>query len=335
MRRSIGWGVIGIGNIVQSTIAPAMVAEASCDLVAATSRDRGRADKFANDFGAEHAYTEYSEMLANPEVEAVFIATPNGLHAAQAIAAASAGKHVLCDKPLAISVADAHAVVDACASAGVALGVNFHYRQLPWVQDVAGIIAEGRIGEVQIVQMEVSSGPRHYDNWRADRDLAGLGSVHNVGVHALDLLRVVLDSEPVEVAAMFDQPAGSRAVEMLGLVLIRFDNGTLVYSNFNETVPYPVNDIRIYGSAGRITGSGFTRSRVDGRLTLLNSEGEKATDYRAPEAHRLGLARFTESVLAGEAPSPSGIDGLRSVQVCDAIGRSVEERRTVTVDYAA
>ena len=330
----LGWGVIGIGSIVQTTIAPAMVAEPQCDLVAATSRDQGRADQFAESFGAKYAYTDYAKMLANPEVEAVFIATPNGLHAEQAIAAARAGKHVLCDKPLAINVDDARNVVSACAAAGIKLGVNFHYRQLPWVQDVTNMIRGGVVGDVRVIQMEVSSGPRHYDNWRADQAMAGLGSVHNVGVHALDLLRVILGSEPVEVTAMFDQPARSGSVEMLGLLLIRFENGTLVYCNFNESLAYPVNDIRIYGSKGRISGAGITRSRVDGDLVVLTEDGETVTRYVAPEAHRMAVAAFTNSILAGESPIPSGEDGLRSAQLCRAIARSVETRRVVEVDYS-
>ncbi len=131
MSRTLGWGVVGIGNIVNGTIAPAMVADPGCQLVAGTSRDRGRAEAFATRFGAARAYTAFEDMLADPEVEAVFIATPNALHADQVVAAADAGKHVLCDKPLAITADDASRAVEACAAAGVALGINFHNRFMP------------------------------------------------------------------------------------------------------------------------------------------------------------------------------------------------------------
>lgn len=331
--QKLGWGVIGIGNIVKSTIAPAMVAEPECDLVAAVSRDQGRADGFSSEFGARFAYTEYQEMLSNPEVGAVFIATPNALHAGQVIAAARAGKHVLCDKPLAIHVPDAAGALEACTDAGIKLGVNFHYRHLPWAHDITAMIGDGVIGEVKVVHLEVGSGTRHYDNWRADPEMAGLGSVHNVGVHGLDLLRVILDSEPVEVMAMFDHAPASGSVEMLALIMLRFDDGTLVYCNLNETIGDPQNDIAIYGSAGRIVGTAFTRSRSDGELAVLTEDGETVTDYPAPEAHRLSVAAFTRAVLSGSQPNASGLDGLRSAQVCEAIGRSAEERRLVKVEY--
>jgi 1,5-anhydro-D-fructose reductase (1,5-anhydro-D-mannitol-forming) len=329
--QQLGWGVIGIGNIVNSTIAPAMVAEPACDLVAAVSRDRGRADDFAERFGARHAYTDYEEMLGNPEVDAVFIATPNLFHAEQVVLAAAAGKHVLCDKPLAMTVPDAIRAIEACDRAGVSLGVNFHNRHLPWVHDVARIVQEGVIGEIEAVHLQVGSGPRHYDNWRADPEIAGLGSVHNVGVHGLDFLRVLLGEEATEVVAILDRVPGSGSVEMMGQMLIRFANGVVAYFNANERLNHPRNDIEIYGTAGRIIGADFTRSRSDGTLSVLVGDDEKVTEYPAPEAHRLAVTAFTTAVLGGHQPNASGIDGLRSVEICEAIARSAVEGRIVDV----
>ncbi|MGH8915320.1 MAG: Gfo/Idh/MocA family protein [Acidimicrobiia bacterium] len=329
----LGWGVIGIGNIVQGTIAPAMVAEPECDLVAAVSRDQGRADDFARRFGADFAYTSYDEMLANPAVQAVFIATPNRFHPEQVISAALAGKHVLCDKPLAIDPQEAQRALDACTSAGVKLGVNFHNRHLPWVQDVKRMIGDGVVGDVEMVQLQVSSGPRHYDNWRADPEIAGLGTVHNVGVHGLDFLRVIIDSDPVEVMAVFDNSPDTGQIEMLALLTMRFSNGTLVQYNANERLHDPLNDIAIYGTEGRIVGRSLTRSRSDGDLAVLTDHGETITRYPAPEAHRLGVAAFTHAVLNGEEPDASGLDGLRSAQICEAIARSARERRVTEVVY--
>jgi 1,5-anhydro-D-fructose reductase (1,5-anhydro-D-mannitol-forming) len=332
--RKLGWGVIGIGNIVKGTMAPAMVAQEDCEVVAGVSRDQGRAEAFAAEFGARHAYTDYDEMLANPEVGAVFIATPNAQHASQVIAGARAGKHVLCDKPLAITVGDATQAVKVCRENEVLLGINFHNRHLPWVRDTRQMVADGVIGEVEVVQVEASSGPRHYDNWRADPTQAGLGSLYNVGVHVLDFLGWILDSPPTEVTALFDRAPGSGKVEMLAMVLIRYANGTLAYVNCNERVLYPQNSIALYGTEGRIVGEGLTRSRSDGILHLKTEAGETATPYPSPGAHRLSLAAFTGAVLAGEEPNASGVDGLRSIELCDAIARSVTERCTVPVTFS-
>jgi 1,5-anhydro-D-fructose reductase (1,5-anhydro-D-mannitol-forming) len=331
--KSVGWGVIGLGNIVNSTIAPAMVAEPNCDLVAGVSRDQGRADAFAAKFGARFAYDDYDLMLANPEVEAIFIASPNSMHAQQVIAAAQAGKHVLCDKPMAINVPDAMREIEACRRAGVKFGINFHNRHLVWVRDVREMIGRGVIGDIEAVEVEAGSGTRHYDNWRTDPELAGLGSIYNVGVHALDFLRFILDSEAVEVSAMFDREPGSGAVERLGMALIRFANRTMAYVNFNERLAYPRNDVVFFGSKGRIAGFGLTRARVDGELTVVTEEGETTTPYPAPGAHQRSVAAFAQAVLSDQEPNASGLDGLRSMQLCDAIARSVTERRVVEVDH--
>jgi predicted dehydrogenase len=120
---------------------------------------------------------------------------------------------------------------------------------------------------------------------------------------------------------------------MLALIQLRFQNGALVQYNANETLRDPLNDIVIYGTEGRVIGRGFTRSRSDGELAVLTDAGETRTAYPAPEAHRLSLAAFTRAVLAGEKPDPSGLDGLRSAQICEAIGMSAREGRLVPVEY--
>jgi 1,5-anhydro-D-fructose reductase (1,5-anhydro-D-mannitol-forming) len=330
MSSTLGWGVIGLGNIVYTTMAPAMVAEPECDLVAGVSRDQGRAEKFAAKFGARYAYSDYAEMLANPEVEAVFIATPNAFHADEVVAAAEAGKHVMCDKPLATTVEDAHRAYDACRAAGVKLGINFHNRHMPWVRDVRDLIQKGALGDVQTIHVEASAGLRQHEGWRNDPKLAGVGAVYNIGVHVFDFLGFLLDSQPVEVTAMFDHEEPGR-LETEALILIRFANGTRVFVDTNQNNPHPHNDIAIYGSAGRVTGVELTRSRVGGELAVLTDEGEEVTPYPAVQAHRLCLAAFTRAILSGEEPNASGLDGVRSVALCEAITTSVRERRRVEV----
>jgi 1,5-anhydro-D-fructose reductase (1,5-anhydro-D-mannitol-forming) len=326
------FGVIGIGDIVTGTIAPAMVADSQCELVAAVSRDQGRAEAFGSLFGLEFVTTDYTSMLAREDVDAVFIATPNALHAEEAIAAARAGKHVLCDKPLATSVAAACSAVAACEEEGVTLGLNFHYRHLPWVDEARKIIGSGVLGEVQTIEMDVGSGTRNYTNWRADPAMAGIGSVYNVGVHMLDVLTVILDAEPIEVSAMFDRSPASGNVEVQALILIKFDNGTLVYANCNERTAYPRNMITVQGSTGRLIGDNVTRSREEGTLHLVTTDTQTSSTFPPPGAHQLCVSQFAQAVLTGEQPRATGSDGLRSMRLCEAITRSVVEHRHVMVE---
>lgn len=324
MKTANGWGLIGTGRIADERILPGINACAQNRLVAVVSRDAARAEEFARKHGAQHAYTHFEDMLANPEVSVVAIHTPNALHAGQAIAAARAGKHVFCDKPMATSVADAERMIAACGRAGVKLGVNFHNRFMPSFIEARRIIESGEIGEVLTVQIEASPGARaasRVATWRVDADMAGLGTTMSIGVHIYDILRYLLSSEIVTVSALFDTPRG--VTEEINLSMLRFANGVLAQVSVHEKTPHPHNDFVIYGSRGRILGRGLTRSRAGGEMQVTGSDGStRCTEYAATNAHAACVADFSQTLLEGRAPSPSGIDGLRSAQLTDAMARS-------------
>ena len=330
-----GWALIGTGRIADDRILPGINAFAGNKLIAVVSREQARASAFARKFGAQHAYTSYEEMLRNPEVTVVAIHTPNSLHAEQAIAAARAGKHVFCDKPMATTVADAERVVKECDKAGVKLGVNFHNRFMPCFIETKQIIDSGEIGEVLLVQLEASPGANPAStraSWRVDPAIAGLGTTMSIGVHVYDILRYMLSSEIVTVTAFFDTPRG--VMEQTNLSVFRFANGVMAQLNVNQKTPNPHNDFVIYGTKGRITGKGLTRSRASGELQVLTGEGKTHhTDFPAVNAHAACVAAFSQTLLDRRAPSPSGIDGLRSVQLTDAMARSAWDGVHVSLTY--
>ena len=322
-----GWGLIGTGRIADDRILPAINAYPGNKLVAVVSRDPDRARHFSKKFGAQHAYTDYESMLRDPDVTVIAIHTPNALHAEQAIAAARAGKHVFCDKPMATNVADAERIVAECERAGVKLGVNFHNRYMQCFVDAKDVIASGEIGEVLIAQIEASPGARpggRLGTWRLDPGMAGLGTTYSIGVHIYDILRFMLGCEVATVTALFDTPRG--VMEETNLSTLRFTNGALVQVNINEKAPNPHNDFVIYGSKGRITGRGVTRSRASGELRVLSNDGKsRRTEYPVTNAHEVCVIDFSKALLEGRNPVPSGIDGLRSAQITDAMARSAWE----------
>jgi 1,5-anhydro-D-fructose reductase (1,5-anhydro-D-mannitol-forming) len=323
MKTQNGWGLIGTGRIADERILPAITA-CGDKLVGVVSRDAGRAAEFAKKHGAQHAYTRFEDLLANPDVTVVAIHTPNAQHAEQAIAAARAGKHVFCDKPMATSSADAQRMIDACDAAGIKLGINFHNRFMPSFIDSRRIIQSGEIGEVQMVQIEASPGARpgaRLGTWRVDAGMAGLGTTMSIGVHIYDILRYLVDSEIETVSAFFDTPRG--VTEEINLSMFRFVNGVLAQVSVHENSPHPHNDFVIYGSRGRILGRGLTRSRAGGTMQVTGSDGRTRTiEYPATNAHAACVADFSRTVQENREPSPSGMDGLRSVQLTDAMGRS-------------
>lgn len=327
MAKVNGWGLIGTGRIADDRVLPGINAYEGNRLIGVVSRSQERANAFAKKFNAKHAYTSYDDLLKNPEVTVVAIHTPNAQHAEQAIAAARAGKHVFCDKPMATSAADAERIVRECEKAGVTLGVNFHNRQMPCFIETRRVVQSGEIGKVLMVQLEASAGVGAASvaaTWRQDPAQAGLGTSMNVGTHVYDILRFILGSEIVLVSAMFD--TAPHVMETASLTTFKFANGALAQLNVNQSTPNPHNDFVIYGSKGRITGRGLTRSREGGEMHVnLNDGTTRSQKYPAINAHEACVVDFSKALLEGRAPAASGIDGLRSVQLTDAMGKSAWE----------
>ena len=333
--KTTGWGLIGTGRIAEDRVLPGIVGHAGSRLIGVVSRDQGRAGAFAKKFGAARAYTSYDELLKNPDVTAVAIHTPNSQHAEQAIAAARAGKHVFCDKPMATSVADAERMVRECERAGVKLGINFHNRFMPCFIETRRLVAAGEIGEVQMVQLEASPGARsggRLGSWRLDAAVAGLGTTYSIGVHVYDILRYLLASEVTMVSALFDKPHG--VMEEINLSTFRFANGVLAQLSVHECTPFPHNDFVIYGTKGRILGRGLTRSRAGGVMEVTTEDGKtRSREFPAINAHAAAVEAFADALNAGRDPVPTGVDGLRSVQVTDAMARSAFEGVHVRLAY--
>jgi 1,5-anhydro-D-fructose reductase (1,5-anhydro-D-mannitol-forming) len=330
-----GWGLIGTGRIAEDRILPGINAFAGNKLAGIVSRDAAKAERLAAKFGAQRAYTSYAEMLRSPDITVVAIHTPNALHAEEVIAAARAGKHVFCDKPMTTTVADAERVLRECEKAGVKVGLNFHNRFMPSFIETKRIVESGEIGEVLLVQVEASGGPNPASvraGWRVDPAIAGLGATMSIGVHVYDIFRFILASEIVNVTACFDTPRG--VMEKTNLSIFRFANGVMAQMNANQTTPNPHNDFVIYGTKGRITGRGVTRSRISGTLEVLTNDGKRRiTEFPAIDAHAASVAAFSQTLLEGREPSPSGIDGLRSVQLTEAMARSAWDGMHVEISY--
>jgi 1,5-anhydro-D-fructose reductase (1,5-anhydro-D-mannitol-forming) len=326
----VRWGIIGLGRIADTEIAPAITASSHGVLHGVVSRDQGRADAFAARHGAARALTSYKNLLTDPGVDAVYIATPNALHPDQVVAAAEAGKHVLCDKPLALTIADAQRAVTACEQAGVRLGITFQTRFHNNFDRFRDVVQDGSLGDIRVIQVEMSAGRTLLKGWRTDPALAGLGTINNIGVHAFDLIRFLLGAEATEVTALTGHEEGL-VPETLALLLLRFADGTLGYVNVNQSVAFPQADITVYGTKGRVVGRSCTRMNMTGTLSITTEETEITLPTASYEAYKNVVMAFENAVTLGREPSPSGLDGLRSAELTAAIAESLSTGRTVAV----
>ena len=205
-----GWGLIGASTIAKEHMIGAIRAQGG-EAVAVMSSDAARGRAYAAENGIARSYDSVEALLADPAVEIVYISTTNELHRSQTLAAAAAGKHVLCEKPLAMTLADAREMVAACRTAGVVMGTNHHLRNAATHRAMREAIKAGRIGRPLFARVfHAVYLPPHLQGWRLDAPAAGGGVTLDITVHDADTLRFVLGEDPVEAVAM-SQSAGMAA----------------------------------------------------------------------------------------------------------------------------
>jgi predicted dehydrogenase len=223
------WGLLGTARINRSLIPP-LRASARNELAAVASRDAARARAYADEWGIPHSHGSYEALLADPGVDVVYISLPNHLHAEWAIRAAEAGKHVLCEKPLALRVDEVDAMTAAAESAGVLVAEGFMYRHHPRTMEVKALIDDGAIGELHFVRGAFTFPLTRPGNPRWIPEMGG-GSLWDVGCYPLSFARYVVGAEPLDVYGR--QVEGPTGVDMTfaaqltfpGNVLAQFDSG--------------------------------------------------------------------------------------------------------------
>jgi 1,5-anhydro-D-fructose reductase (1,5-anhydro-D-mannitol-forming) len=340
---TLGWAIISTGLHPDTKIAPAIAATPDAQLVAVYSRDQGRAEAFAEKHGAQAAYNDLDALLQDSRVEAVFIASPNALHAHHAMQAAQAGKHVFTEKPMTTTLDDAVAMVRGCRTHGVKLGVGYHLRQHPGLREAHRLLAEGVLGTVSLAQGQWGFGVRGQDGppqrtglrqWWDDAELiGGASTMMGTGVHVVDLLRFVLGQEVTEVAALSDGQTPQRPLEQLAALVLRFDRGTLATVCCGRRLPDSRNDLTVYGSLGRIVGAAALWEGRQGSLEVVSETVNKTATYpHEPLANFIDeLADFHRAITDDREPAATGLDGLRVVQVTLAMIESAREKRTVKI----
>jgi 1,5-anhydro-D-fructose reductase (1,5-anhydro-D-mannitol-forming) len=328
------WAIVGLGRHTRRFVGPAIAASESGVLAAVCSSSPDAA-RIASAWGEPAVYDSLDDLLADPGVDGVFLVSPNNVHQEQVISAAAAGKHILCEKPLANSPAAGQQMVEACAKAGVRLGTGFHLRHNIIHQRVREIVAAGRIGEITFVSARYAhaSAPVQAPAqasaeasaqadasapaaWRQDPEQAGGGAFIGTGVHAIDLLRFTTGCEVTQVAAAADSDSPYGEQNML--VSARLSNGAIA-SIHGGNLPYPANELVINGTEGTLRCTGSVGNYGGGRLEIITAAGEETDRVERHDPYIRQCDDFVARVRAGIEPSASGTDGLRCAEVTDAI----------------
>lgn len=333
-QQSVGWGFIGASTIAREWMIGAVRAQPGHDVVAVMSSDAARGRAYAQQNRIARAYSDLDALLADPAVTAVYISTTNELHKPQLLAAVRAGKHVLCEKPLALGLDDACDMVRACRDAGVVMGTNHHLRNAASHAVLRDAVAAGRIGKV--VAMRVFHAvhlPTHLQTWRIDKPGAGGGVVLDITVHDADTVRHILGEDPQEVVAMTQNAGMAHGLEDGAMTVMRLPSGTLVHTHESFTVPHAATGIDILGTEGSLIARNVMTQQPTGTVTLIDAAGrhDLPIDHHNLYAH--GVARFAAALSGDGRPAADGHDGVKSLAVALAVLRAARDGVRVTVDY--
>ena len=318
--RPVRWGLIGCGDIAARRVAAALRDSPHSSFVAVARRQAGLAEAFAREHGARRAHADWRDLVRDDEVDAVYVATPVRLHAEQAIAAAEAGKHVLCEKPMAISAAECETMIAAAERNRVRLGVAYYRHLYPVVAKMRELLTSGEIGQPILVQVDVfepfDAGPGQPRSWLLDKHHAGGGPMMDFGCHRIEVLLDLLG--PVREVQGF--PANvrfrDRNVEDTCVAHFRFHNGAEAVLAVTHAASERRDTFDVYGTAGSV----HVPVLNDGVIKIATAGGSREERHPPhPNLHQPLVEDFVAAVREGRNPAVGGPGGLAVNRLLDAI----------------
>ena len=322
----IRWGLVGTGAIANKRVGPALVDAQNSQLVAVCDVVESAARDLASRLRVPTVCSSLDEILASPDLDAVYLATPVFLHAPQAIDALRAGKHVLVEKPMALSVAEGEEMVRVAREMGRTLATAYYRRFFPKVERARELIAEGALGQVTMVESVFHTwydpAARAPGNWRTRKGQAGGGVLWDMGSHRFDLL-VGLFGMPTQVWAACDTQIHGYEVEDTASVYLKMGNGAQCMSAWQWNSRTWVDHLAIIGSQGKIV-----MEPVDSPNLTLYAGKDRAQvrfDETIPlpdNVHLPMVQDFVDAVLGGRDPVEAGEEGLKTNRILAAIDQS-------------
>jgi predicted dehydrogenase len=326
----VRWGVLGAANIALKKVIPAMQRGRWSRVVAIASRDLAKARAAADALGIARAYGSYDELLADPDVEAVYNPLPNHLHVPWSIRAAEAGKHVLCEKPIALTAGEARTLLAARDRTGLQIGEAFMVRTHPQWAKVRDLIDAGRIGELRLVVGHFSYYRRDFDDIRSRVEFGG-GALMDIGCYPIMLSRWLFNAEPRDVIAQIERDP-DMGVDRLVSGILRFAAGQAAFTCSGQLVPH--QRMQIFGTRARIEVEIPFNAPPDASCRIylddggdLTGRGRETIELPVVDQYTLQGDRFSEAIRGVGTVPVSLEDAIGNMAAIDALFRSAETRR--------
>lgn len=331
---SLNWAFVGASTIAGQYLVGAIRATGGCDIRWVISGDSSRAALFGKTHNIAHFDTDLTAALADPAVDAVYISSTNEKHYAQAMAAIAAGKHVLCEKPLATTVSDAQMMVQAADDAGVVFATNHHLRSAGSLSAIRDMIKTGKVGKVLSLRVfHAVELPIHLRGWRLDNPAAGGGVIADLTVHNADTARFLLGEDPVSVVAHMDSTGLGQGVEDSAMSVWVMPTGTMVFSHESFTHPIAASGLEVHGTKGSILARGVLSQEPVGEVDLITAKGSARIQYDRTPLYENVIRNFCAAVAGTAKPAASGRDGVKSLQVAAAVRDAARSGQRQIVNY--
>jgi predicted dehydrogenase len=335
----VGYAVVGLGSISQMAVLPAFAHSEKARLVAVVSGDKSKAERLGQQYSAQKAYSyaEFADCLKNPGVEAVYIATPPGEHERYTVAAAKSKKHVLCEKPLAATVAQARNMVDTCRRNKVRFMTAYRKYYEPSTVMLKDMIARGELGRIDIIHTLFAEFRPSGDNspaWLFSKKLCGGGPLTDLGVYCVNTCRWLIGEDPIAAESVVWTRDRKRFKEVEEGVAFRLDfpsgvilQGTAAYSSVFSSF------VHVHGEKGWAElGPAFAfeeERRLIGKIAGKWFERV----FEPIDEFALEMDDFAACIREGRQPEPDGAQGLRDIVIIDAIYRAARKHAPVKIRY--
>lgn len=330
--RKLRWGILGSASIAKGSVIPGLQQSELNEVAAIASRDEEKAKQTAEQLGIPQAYASYEALLEDDSIDAVYIPLPNHLHREWTIRAAEAGKHILCEKPLALTEQEAREMAQACDDAGVLLAEAFMYRHHPRYDQIRDVIASGEIGEIRGIHSTFSfNNSGSAGNVRFKREWGG-GALYDIGCYSISAARLLLGQEPsaVTVIGMFSPEHDH--VDMMASGLLEFNDHVGVTFDSSMWAAFR-NTLEVLGSDGIIEVPSAFISKPDRSSNFYVTAGGERREVEVPQVNHYSLQGddMARAVLQGKNMRFASSDAVANMKVLEACLRSAEERTRITL----
>jgi D-xylose 1-dehydrogenase (NADP+, D-xylono-1,5-lactone-forming) len=323
----IRWGILSTARIAQRIVEGARLSEGA-QIVAVGSRDLARARAYADEHGIARAHGSYEDLLADPEVDAVYVPLPNSMHVPWSVQALEAGKHVLCEKPLSRDPAQVSEAFDAADRAGRVLMEAFMWRFHPQTDELVRLVRSGTIGEVRLVRAAFGFGSLHPDNVRLQASLEG-GALMDVGCYCVSALRL-LCGEPLRVSG--EQVAGGDGVDIRFAGVMRFEGDVLGTFDCGMDV-FRRNSIEVVGSTGEIHVPSPWQTPLGAEILIVRDGGgePERINPESVDPYTRELDEVEAAITEGRPPRLDREESLGQARTIDALYRAAAEGTAITL----